>query len=177
MGIPTLFILSDQMRGESFSLEQEKYTVGRAEDCDICIGAPTVSAHHCTFLRLDDGTFAVEDSGSTNGSRVNDQPLNAGESVILKNGDIIQLGGVEILFDDIDAARDENVRTNSVITLDDVETGEIDKTAMRNLGNRLGGKRVHALRPNQKHAKIMNAIVIALAVLVVIVLVLMLIKH
>ncbi len=46
-----------------------------------------------------------------------------------------------------------------------------------NLGNRLGGKRVHALRPNQKHAKIMNAIVIALAVLVVIVLVLMLIKH
>ena len=100
MGTPKLFILSDQMRGASFSLSQDKYTVGRADDCDVCISAPTVSGHHCTLVKLDDGSYAIEDLGSTNGSKVNDQILQPGNSVKLNNGDIIQIGSVEILFDE-----------------------------------------------------------------------------
>jgi pSer/pThr/pTyr-binding forkhead associated (FHA) protein len=169
MGTPKLFILSDQMRGASFSLSQEKYTVGRADDCDICISAPTVSGHHCTLVKLDDGSYAIEDLGSTNGSKVNDQLLEPGNAVKLKNGDIFQIGNVEILFDDIEGAREES-RTVSVIDLDDVDTGEINKTTMRNLGSRLGSKRGTTLRPNQKHGKIMNIIVILLAILVLVLL-------
>lgn len=169
MGTPKLFILSDQMRGASFSLSQEKYTVGRADDCDICISTPTVSGHHCTLVKLDDGSYAIEDLGSTNGSKVNDQLLEPGNAVKLKNGDIFQIGNVEILFDDIEGAREES-RTVSVIDLDDVDTGEINKTTMRNLGSRLGSRRGTTLRPNQKHGKIMNIIVIFLAILVLVLL-------
>ncbi len=176
MGTPKLFILSDQMRGASFSLSQDKYTVGRADDCDVCISAPTVSGHHCTLVKLDDGSYAIEDLGSTNGSKINDQVLQPGNSVKLNNGDIIQIGSVEILFDDIEGAREES-RTVSVIDLDDVDTGEINKTTMRNLGNRMNVKRSTALRPNQKHGKIMNIIVAILVLLVVVLLILTLVRR
>ena len=169
MGTPKLFILSDQMRGASFSPSQDKYTVGRADDCDVCISAPTVSGHHCTLVKLDDGSYAIEDLGSTNGSKVNDQILQPGNSVKLNNGDIIQIGSVEILFDDIEGAREES-RTVSVIDLDDVDTGEINKTTMRNLSSKVNVKRSSSLRPNHKHGMIMNLIVVVLAVLVVILL-------
>ncbi len=175
MGTPKLFILSDQMRGASFSLSQDKYTVGRADDCDVCISAPTVSGHHCTLVKLDDGSYAIEDLGSTNGSKVNDQVLQPGNSVKLNNGDIIQVGSVEILFDDIEGAREES-RTVSVIDLDDVDTGEINKTTMRNLGNRMNVKRSTTLRPNQMHGKIMNIIVAILALLVVVLLIFTFVK-
>lgn len=175
MGTPKLFILSDQMRGASFSLSAEKYTVGRAEDCDICIADPTVSGHHCTLVKLDDDAFAIEDLESTNGSKVNDTRLEPGSSIKLKNGDIIQIGSVEILFDDIDGAREES-RTVSVIDLDDIDTGEINKTTMRNLGNRLGGKRTSVLRPNRKHNNIMNIIVAVLALVIVVLIVVILLK-
>ncbi len=175
MGTPKLFILSDQMRGASFSLNMEKYTVGRADDCDVCISDPTVSGHHCTLVKLDDESYAIEDLGSTNGSKVNDQRLVKGEAVKLSNGDIIQIGSVEILFDDIEGAREES-RTVSVIDLDDIDTGEINKTTMKNLGNKLGGKRTPVLRPNQKHGKILNVILALLGVAVLVVIGLVLFK-
>ncbi|MCQ2397207.1 MAG: FHA domain-containing protein [Lentisphaeria bacterium] len=150
------------MRGASFSLTQEKYSLGRAEDCDVCISDPTISGHHCTLMKLDDDTYAIEDLGSTNGSKVNDQRLEQGQAVKLKNGDIIQIGNIEILFDDVDASREES-RTVSVIDLDDIDTGEINKTTMRNLGNKFGGKRVQTLRPNASHNRIMQVIVALLA--------------
>ena len=175
MGTPKLFILSDQMRGASFSLSQDKYTVGRADDCDVCISAPTVSGHHCTLVKLDDGSYAIEDLGSTNGSKVNDQVLQPGNSVKLNNGDIIQVGSVEILFDDIEGAREES-RTVSVIDLDDVDTGEINKTTMRNLGNRMNVKRSTTLRPNPMPCKMMNIIVAILALLVVVLLIFTFVK-
>ncbi|MCQ2403159.1 MAG: FHA domain-containing protein [Lentisphaeria bacterium] len=175
MGTPKLFILSDQMRGASFSLTLEKYTVGRADDCNICITDPTVSSHHCSLVKLDDGTFAIEDPGSTNGTKVNDKRLQPGESTTLKNGDIIQVGSIEILFDDLEGNRDDG-RTVSVIDLDDTDTGEVNKTTMKNLGNKFGGKHTPVLRPNKSHGMILNIILGLLALAVVVVIAMVLLK-
>ncbi len=45
------------------------WTIGTAADCDIVVSQPFVSRHHCRLTRLD-GTFTVEDLGSTNGTYV-----------------------------------------------------------------------------------------------------------
>lgn len=52
-------------------LEKDTILVGRNRDCDVVLGEPTVSAHHCQLHRAPDGTWSVTDLGSKNGTWVN----------------------------------------------------------------------------------------------------------
>lgn len=47
-------------------------TVGRSQDCDICIPSEEISRHHARLHLTPDGVM-VEDTGSANGTYVNDQ--------------------------------------------------------------------------------------------------------
>ena len=57
--------------GMTFVLPMGNTTVGRHPESDIFLNDVTVSRHHCRFL-LGDAGLAVEDSGSTNGTYVNE---------------------------------------------------------------------------------------------------------
>ena len=103
---------------------------------------------------MDDGKYAVVDEGSTNGTKVNQKKLEGEDMVFLNNSDILQVGGIEILFDDIEGER-MGERTISVINLHNTGTSEINKTAMRNLGDRFAGQST-MLRENRKHTQILN---------------------
>lgn len=94
-GSPKITILSAQHRGKTFELTKDVYTVGRIEERDICIADPTISTYHGSFIKKD-GTYILKDNNSTNGSRVNNEPI---VERVLKNSDIIQLGDVEMLYD------------------------------------------------------------------------------
>lgn len=95
-GNPKIIVLSEQFRGQSFELTEESYTVGRAEDCSICLPDPTISSHHCTFERIPDGGYRLVDAGSTNGTRVNGVRAKQQN---LANSDIVQVGAIELLYD------------------------------------------------------------------------------
>ncbi len=94
-GSPKITILSAQHRGKTFELTKDVYTVGRIEERDICIVDPTISTYHGSFVKSGN-TYILKDNNSTNGSRVNNEPIVEKE---LKNSDIIQLGDVEMLYD------------------------------------------------------------------------------
>lgn len=73
--------------GMTFVLNPGVTTVGRHPDSDIFLDDVTVSRHHCRFI-LEEGKLTVEDSGSTNGTYVNDArvdsaELAAGEEVLV----------------------------------------------------------------------------------------------
>jgi len=165
MGNPKLFILSEQLRGTAFSLTQDKYTVGRSDSCDICIADPTISGKHCSLVKLDDNSYAIRDENSTNGTKVNEQPVSSTDSVKLKNGDLLQVGGIEILYDDIEGERTES-KTLSVINLEDTGTGELNKPQLKNLGNKFAAKHNNSLRENRSHTVIINVFLAVLGVLV-----------
>lgn len=165
MGNPKLFILSEQLRGTAFSLTQDKYTVGRSDSCDICIADPTISGKHCSLVKLDDNSYAIRDENSTNGTKVNEQPVSSTDSVKLKNGDLLQVGGIEILYDDIEGERTES-KTLSVINLEDTGTGELNKPQLKNLGNKFAAKHNNSLRENRSHTVIINVVLAVLGVLV-----------
>jgi pSer/pThr/pTyr-binding forkhead associated (FHA) protein len=132
-GTPKVIILSEQLRGQSFELAKEEHTIGRTEDCDICVPDPTISSHHCTLIRLDDGTYAARDEGSTNGTRVNGVRLE-NDTQALVNSDILQVGSVEMLFDCEGTRSDGASTTQTVINLDETQTGELPVSEMANLG-------------------------------------------
>ncbi|WP_176014215.1 FHA domain-containing protein [Victivallis sp. Marseille-Q1083] len=114
-GNPKLIVLSEKLRGKSFELTKEVMSAGRNEQRDICIKDPTLSSHHCDFVKTEH-SYLVRDNDSTNGTRVNNVPITEQE---LKNFDVIQLGGVEILFDFDDGTNTAvGSRTETGIDLD-----------------------------------------------------------
>ncbi len=93
---PKLTVLYEKLRGKTFVLDKDQMSAGRRDSMDICIKDASLSGHHCDFVRTESGSYILRDNDSTNGTRVNNMPITEQE---LKNADIIQLGGVEILYD------------------------------------------------------------------------------
>lgn len=162
MSTVKITILSDKMRGTSFSLTNEQYTIGRSDTADICIPDPTISGHHCTLLRIGEDAYAIKDEGSTNGTRVNGEKLTD-EVVNLQNGDLLQVGNVEMLFENADAHHAE-IRSMTVINLDDTGTVDVSNSGLRNLGLKTSSKKPMTLRENKKHNTIFMALIAILGI-------------
>ncbi|GIW05856.1 MAG: hypothetical protein KatS3mg060_0661 [Dehalococcoidia bacterium] len=100
-GIPRearLTVLTGQSAlGSEFALRQPEQTLGRQPDCDIVIAHPTVSSRHARIFFYD-GDFLIEDLGSTNGTAVNHRAISG--PVVLRSGDVIQVGEVHMQFTD-----------------------------------------------------------------------------
>jgi pSer/pThr/pTyr-binding forkhead associated (FHA) protein len=79
--------------GMTFLLRDGNTTVGRHPESDIFLNDVTVSRHHCRFVAQGD-TLTVEDSGSTNGTYVNDERVDGAE---LSAGDEVLVGRFHFL--------------------------------------------------------------------------------
>ncbi|HET9261250.1 MAG TPA: FHA domain-containing protein [Acidimicrobiia bacterium] len=74
--------------GMTFLLREGNTTVGRHPESDIFLNDVTVSRHHCRFVTTVD-SLTVEDSGSTNGTYVNEDRV---DSAVLEAGDEVLIG-------------------------------------------------------------------------------------
>jgi pSer/pThr/pTyr-binding forkhead associated (FHA) protein len=99
-----LVILSEGFTGKAFELTVEKTTIGRVDDNAFPIPEGSVSSHHCEVL-LRGADVVIHDLGSTNGTFVNGHQVT-GEAVI-KPGQILRLGQVEIRLEDASAQKDK----------------------------------------------------------------------
>lgn len=75
-------------KGLTFVLREGNTTVGRHPESDIFLNDVTVSRHHCRFVAKED-VLNIEDSGSTNGTYVNDERVDAAS---LAAGDEVLIG-------------------------------------------------------------------------------------
>lgn len=84
-----LRITEGEYRGETIELAGE-LTFGRSPACDVSLEQDNYasSVHARLFVR--NGDAIVEDLGSTNGTFVNDDPING--PVIVDRGDRVQIG-------------------------------------------------------------------------------------
>ena len=82
--------------GTRFELTERKFLIGRQTTCDIVIADHNVSRVHAE-IRVVEGTWEIDDRGSTNGTRVNGTMIV--ESTPLASGDVIAFGAVNIHFE------------------------------------------------------------------------------
>ncbi|OGV37795.1 MAG: hypothetical protein A2X48_08000 [Lentisphaerae bacterium GWF2_49_21] len=87
---------------------------------EICIKDPTVSTYHCEFIKKG-GTYTIKDCQSTNGTRVNNIPITGEQD--LQSSDILQVGGVEILYDCEDKTVTTALKTQTGINLQGAQVG------------------------------------------------------
>ncbi len=72
--------------------------LGRDPRYDVCLPFSGVSKLHAGLLPRSDGTWAVTDAGSLNGTSVNDVAVAPGRSRDLADGDRLRFAGLEALF-------------------------------------------------------------------------------
>lgn len=89
-----LTVTRGKSEGKEFSFTKNRVRVGRNHDNDLVLYDLNVSRHHFEIV-AESGKFALKDCGSQNGTRVNDTPA---VDAVLKDGDRIQLGGLEFEF-------------------------------------------------------------------------------
>lgn len=84
-----LALITDQLTTRQFfPIQQDQVIVGRAETADIQLIRPEVSREHFKITITDQGFF-VEDIGSTNGTWVNNQPIEGPTRITVE--DIIHI--------------------------------------------------------------------------------------
>jgi hypothetical protein len=90
----TFFVWTDRRSGRFFILRDgEQLAVGRdPEVCEVVLMDPAVSRRHC-YLSKDGAAIRVEDCGSSNGTFVNDQRVQAAD---LRAGDRLRVGGTRV---------------------------------------------------------------------------------
>ena len=108
----------------------ERSHVGRSAKSWIILDDPSVSQDHAVLFFHPDG-WAVRDLGSTNGSRLNNQTLEAGKTVVLSRGSELHFGNDIVTLDSIEpptacaqslTTRNYYAAVNGVMTL----PGELD---------------------------------------------------
>jgi hypothetical protein len=82
--------------GTRFELTDDKYSIGRQTTCDIVIADHNVSRVHAE-IKVIQGSWRIDDRGSTNGTRVNGAVIV--EPTPLASGDVIAFGAVNIHFE------------------------------------------------------------------------------
>ncbi|MCB9555672.1 MAG: GGDEF domain-containing protein [Deltaproteobacteria bacterium] len=90
-----LVVLSGTNVGQIYPLSERETAIGRAEGSAIQLMDAGISRHHSMVERNEDGVFVVRDTGSRNGTFVNNERVE--EPYALLDGDKIQLGVMTIL--------------------------------------------------------------------------------
>ncbi len=80
---------------ESYELEDDEI-IGRGNKCTLRLADKYLSIRHCRIYKSD-GSFFIEDLGSTNGTFLNGDELT-NEAVELIDGDKISIGRLNFIF-------------------------------------------------------------------------------
>lgn len=73
----------------------DELTIGRAAACTLTLDDTYISQHHASIIRQD-RQYVVTDTGSTNGTFVNQERLTT--PVTLRTGDQVQIGSTVLEF-------------------------------------------------------------------------------
>ena len=88
--------------GARIYLKHWENLIGRAKNCDVYMEYPTLSRSHAALLRDDKGNWRVCDVESKTGVVINGNAIDSAAGAPLNSGDVLELGGIELVFVSID---------------------------------------------------------------------------
>jgi len=95
-GIGANFIVKEPSGAvKTFPMRQDRFLIGRSDNCDLPIADSSVSGRHAEISRTD-GDIKIRDVGSANGIYLNGERVEEAE---LFDGDVLRLGQTSIRID------------------------------------------------------------------------------
>ena len=91
---PLLLVRSPHGGTRECEIRRTPFTIGRRPDNDLCLEDPAVSAHHARIVQVQ-GVLFLEDLSSTNGSFVNEHPIDRRQ---LQDADALRFGTHRVIF-------------------------------------------------------------------------------
>ncbi|HYO54008.1 FHA domain-containing protein [Archangium sp.] len=125
-----LTIVEGKEAGKEFDFEQDSVLIGRVTECDVVLYDAGISRRHCRIF-AEKGRYFIEDLGSSNGTRVNDERVT--EMRALSEGDHLTLGPVVFVFG---SAAGESVTDEPAIADDSTRIVSVNPVARRRSRNR-----------------------------------------
>lgn len=89
-----LKVLAGSSEGKLIPVTQDKFLIGRSDECQLRPKSDSISRRHCAIVLKDDRVLLV-DLKSRNGTIVNEKKLDPSKAKVLKHGDRIQVGKLE----------------------------------------------------------------------------------
>ena len=83
-----LVVIYGSELGKKYNLNSASLVIGRSSKCDIQIDQESISRNHSKIVNTGK-SILVRDLGSTNGTYVNDEPI---DEYVLRDGDLIKIG-------------------------------------------------------------------------------------
>jgi predicted component of type VI protein secretion system len=81
-----------------YEFAQSRIVIGRSRSADVQLPHAAVSGSHAS-IREQDAGYVVVDEGSTNGTRVNEIRVVSERPKVLRNHDVVDLGGYRLTID------------------------------------------------------------------------------
>ena len=81
-----------------YEFAQSRIVIGRSRSADVQLPHTAVSGSHAS-IREQDAGYVLIDEGSTNGTRVNEIRVVPGRPKVLRNHDLVDLGGYRLTID------------------------------------------------------------------------------
>ncbi|MBI4602495.1 MAG: FHA domain-containing protein [Planctomycetes bacterium] len=94
---PRLIFLEESRLPREVVAESERLEIGRSPEVGLVIADRTVSRRHAVLRRQGD-ELVLEDLGSTFGTFVNGRAVGSGNAVALKDGDVVRVGQVQMVY-------------------------------------------------------------------------------
>lgn len=95
------FLVTNLSHAETVQIidHSEQWVMGRSKsDCAIAIPDLSISRCHAILGHEAGNKFFIKDAGSRNGTKVNNKRLTSLENSLLKDGDLIELGLIQVEF-------------------------------------------------------------------------------
>ena len=84
--------------GSRIYLNHWENVIGRAKTSDVYMEYPSLSRNHAAVIRDDKGKWLVYDVESMTGVVINGKKIEGSAGIPIKTGDVISLGGVDLVF-------------------------------------------------------------------------------
>lgn len=94
MSAGLLEILTGDLEGRRYEVDEGEFTIGRAASCDIVIPKKYISRTHARIVRDGDG-FVIDGLSEKNPVRLGDRPIREHP---LRDGDVFELCGIRFRF-------------------------------------------------------------------------------
>ncbi len=96
------FTVKDKLTKKQLTFaERQRLSVGRTKENDLWIDDPSVSKIHAALILNSERHLMVADTGSTNGTFINNERIAYGKAIVVKDTDKLKFGTIEVALEHI----------------------------------------------------------------------------